>query len=181
MTKEMVEFARAAARFVSGTALFLTPQTEHARQFGATGDWAEVRTVEPDRVASWLRLGRALFFFIRPIPSKRASCPTKFAEGLALGLPIVCNRGIGDLDEVLEKENVGVLVDSFSDGGYTEAGQRLQRLLQDPGLANRCRSLAETRYSLKLGTESYDRLYRELCAGAVEQIENHSLEAQEPG
>jgi glycosyltransferase involved in cell wall biosynthesis len=181
MTKEMVEFARAAARFVPGTALFLTPQTEHARQFGATGDWAEVRTVEPDRVASWLRLGRGLFFFIRPIPSKRASCPTKFAEGLALGLPIVCNRGIGDLDEVLEKENVGVLVDSFSDSAYTEAGRRLQRLLEDPKLADRCRRLAETRYGLDLGTEAYCHLYRELWAAAVDQVEDRKLEIQERG
>jgi glycosyltransferase involved in cell wall biosynthesis len=181
MTKEMIAFARSAARFVPGTTLFLTPQLEDAWKFGATTDWAEVRTVEPDGVASWLRLGRALFFFIRPIPSKRASCPTKLAEGLASGLPIVCNRGIGDLDEVVEREDVGVLVDSFSDRAYADAGRRLQRLLQDPNLADRCRRLAETRYSLDLGTESYCQLYRELCADAMDQIEGRRLEIRERG
>jgi len=164
MTKEMIAFARSAARFVPGTTLFLTPQTTDAWQSGASPDWAEVRAVQPDGVAPWLRLARALFFFIRPIPSKKASCPTKLAEGLASGLPIVCNRGIGDLDEVIEKENVGVLVDSFADSAYANAGRRLQQLLRDSTLAERCRRLAETCYSVDLGIESYRQLYHEMCA-----------------
>ncbi len=163
MAREMVAFARSAARFVPGPTLFLTPQTDEARQLGITDDWAEVRAVAPSEVASWLRRARALFFFIQPIPSKRASCPTKLAEGLASGLPIVCNRGVGDLEEIVEKENVGVLVDSFSDASYEEAAQRLHRLLQDPEISHRCRRLAETRYNLEFGVRAYHELYRDLA------------------
>lgn len=167
MAREMAAFARSAANFISEPTLFLTPQTREAQSVGIGTDWADVRAVEPGEVASWLRRGRALFFFIRPIASKRASCPTKLAEGLASGLPIVCNRGVGDLDEVVEKENVGVLVDSFSDDAYAKAWRRLESLLQDPGLAHRCRHLAESRYGLDLGIETYRQLYLELLANTV--------------
>jgi glycosyltransferase involved in cell wall biosynthesis len=169
MAKEMATFARSSASFMSEPTLFLTPQTAEAREMGIGPDWADVRAVEPGDVAGWLRRARALFFFILPIASKRASCPTKLAEGLASGLPIVCNRGVGDLDEVLENENVGVLVDSFSDVAYARAWRRLESLLQDPGLAQRCRQLAERRYSLDLGVETYRQLYLELLSKTARQ------------
>jgi glycosyltransferase involved in cell wall biosynthesis len=167
MASEMVAFARSAANFMVEPTLFLTPQTEQAQQLGISRDWADVREVEPPEVGAWLRRARALFFLIRPIPSKRASCPTKLAEGLASGLPVVCNRGIGDLDEVLEREQVGVLVDSFSNAGYKGAWERLESLLRDSTLAARCRRLAESHYNLDLGLARYRDLYLELLLDAT--------------
>lgn len=167
MADEMVAFARSATGIVPGSTLFLTPEPEEVRRLGATPDWAETRTVEPGAVAEWLRRATALFFFIRPIPSKRASCPTKFAEGLATGLPVVCNRGIGDLDDIVEREGVGVLVDGFSEAAYLAAARRLGCLLKDPSLSGRCRRLAETRYSVDLGVETYRQLYDELTGGGA--------------
>lgn len=165
MAKEMAAFGRSASNFLPEPTLFLTPQIQEALSAGIGPSWADVRAVEPGQVAHWLCRAQAMFFFIRPIPSKRASCPTKLAEGLASGLPIVCNRGVGDLDEVLEKENVGVLVDSFSEESYTKAWRRLKSLLDDSQLARRCRRLAESRYALERGVEAYQRLYLDLLSG----------------
>lgn len=176
MAKEMAAFARSAANFMPEPTLFLTPQTREAQSVGIGTDWADVRAVEPGEVASWLGRARALFFFIRPIASKRASCPTKLAEGLASGLPIVCNRGVGDLDEVVEREHVGVLVDSFCDEAYTKAWRRLECLLRDPDLARRCRLLAETHYGLELGIEAYGQLYRELSASITNENTGKTLQ-----
>jgi glycosyltransferase involved in cell wall biosynthesis len=167
MGDEMRAFSRSAAAAVPGRTLFLTPELDAARRLGPTADWAEIRSVEPGAVAEWLRRARALFFFIRPIPSKRASCPTKFAEGLASGLPVVCNRGIGDLDDVVEQERVGVLVDDFSEAAYLTSAQRLRHLLEDPGLSGRCRRLAETRYSVELGVDAYRHVYDKLTSAAT--------------
>ncbi len=162
MAREMVAFARVAAPFVRGRTLFLTPDVGEARRAGATPDWAEVRSVAPAEVPAWLRRGRAVFFFIRPTPSKRASCPTKLGEALASGLPVVCNRGVGDLDAVLAGGAVGLLVDSFSEDGYSRAARGLGALLPDPALPGRCRRLAEAAYGLESGVEAYHQLYREL-------------------
>jgi glycosyltransferase involved in cell wall biosynthesis len=162
MAEQMVAFARATGDTVPGPTLFLTPQPEEVKRFGAAPDWAQIHAVQPGEVAGWLRRARALFFFIRPIPSKRASCPTKFAEGLASGLPVVCNRGIGDLDDIVEREGVGVLVEGFSEAAYSSAARRLGRLLEDPNLTERCRGVAERHYSLQFGVEAYRQLYVEL-------------------
>lgn len=169
MTEEMVAFAREASKVVTGKVLFLTPQVEEARRAGADPGWAEVRSVRPSEVPGWLRRARASFFFIRPTPAKKASSPTKVAEALATGLPVVANRGVGDLDGILEAEGVGVLVEAFSPEAYRSAAERLAELLRDPGTAVRCRRLAETRYSLESAVAAYHELYRELCSGLPDQ------------
>ena len=166
MAEEMMAFARSAVGAVPGPTLFLTPQPEEVTRLGPAPELVEIRTVEPGAVPEWLRRASALFFF-RSIPSSRASCPTKFAEGLASGLPVVCNRGIGDLDDIIEREGVGVLVDGFSDAAYSDAALRLKGLLEDPGLSGRCRHLAETRYSVDLGVDAYHGLYTEIITGAA--------------
>jgi glycosyltransferase involved in cell wall biosynthesis len=118
--------------------------------------WAEIRSVEPGAVAEWLRRARTLFFIITtPIP------------GFASGLPVVCNRGIGDLDDVVEQERVGVPGDDFSEAAYLAAARRLGRLLEDPSLSWRRRRLAETRYSVDLGVDAYRQLYDEIMAGVA--------------
>ncbi len=166
MAEEMMAFARLAAGIVPGPTLFLTPQPEEVTRLGPAPEWAEIRAVEPRAVPEWLRRASALFFF-RSIPSSSASCPTKFAEGLASGLPVVCNRGIGDLDDIIEREGVGVLVDGFSDAAYSDAALRLKGLLEDPGLSGRCRRLAETRYSVDLGVDAYHGRCPELVTGVA--------------
>jgi glycosyltransferase involved in cell wall biosynthesis len=165
MADEMAAFARQAADAVPGRTLFLTTDPEQIKQLELMPEQAEIRTAQPEAVAEWLSRATALLFFIKPMPSKRASCPTKFAEGLASGLPIVCNRGIGDLDDIIEREGVGILVDGFSDGDYVTAAARLRRLLRDPDLPERCRRLAEMRYSIDLGIDAYRSLYDELAPG----------------
>jgi hypothetical protein len=87
---------------------------------------------------------------------------------------VICNRGIGDLDDIVEREGVGILVDCFSEAAYSTAVRRLKDLLEDPGLSERCRRLAETRYSVDLGVEAYHGIYAELVTGA-------SSLAREPG
>jgi glycosyltransferase involved in cell wall biosynthesis len=158
-TREMIEFARVAARVVPGRPLFLTPDVAVARAAGATPDWAEVVAVPHEEVPAWLRKARAQFFFIEPSPAKRASSPTKLGEGLAAGLPVVANAGVGDLDHILEPEGVGVLVTGFGEGPYQQAAERLMRLVEDPAIGPRCRNVAERRYSLRAAVEAYSDLY----------------------
>ncbi len=164
MAREMVSFARAVKEYLPRITLFLTPQVQEARGLDFRGGWAEIHGADPAQVPSWLQRATAMFFFIKPGPSKIATCPTKFAEGLAAGLPVVCNRGIGDLDDVVEREGVGVLVDGFSESAYRDAGQRLHALLRDPEISDRCRRLAESHYGLPLGVRAYHQLYRDVLS-----------------
>jgi glycosyltransferase involved in cell wall biosynthesis len=164
MTKEMVAFARRASTKVTGRVLFLTPQVDEARRAGADESWAEVRSVAPEQVPEWLRRARAAFFFIRPTPAKRASCPTKLGECLATGIPFVGNTGIGDLDELVLREPVGVLIDTFEDKAYDDAALRLAALLARAETSGICRRVAETEFSLHTAVGAYHELYVALTA-----------------
>jgi len=159
MAAEMMSLGRALLAEVPGRALFLTPDITQA---SAAAGWAEVRSALPEDVPAQLRRARASFFLIRATPAKRASCPTKLAESLATGLPVVANRGIGDVDEILEGERVGVMVDAFDEGAYRDAARRLATLLADPEAPTRCRRVAERRFALGDGISAYRSLYAEM-------------------
>ena len=106
-------------------------------------------------------------FFIRPVPSKQASCATKFGESLACGVPVVINSGIGDHDRQVESRNVGVVVGRMDGTGYGVALDRLLALLEDPQLARRCRKAAEEEFALDSAADSYLELYRRMSADRV--------------
>ncbi len=162
MLKEMVDFSTVASQVVKGRTLWLTPQPEAVRRAGALQDGAEFRSLAPHEVPGWLRRARAAFFFIRPTPAKSASCPTKLAEALATGLPVVANRGVGDVDEELEAARVGVLVEGFTKLDYEHAAARLVALLRDPETSVRCRALATRHYGIDIGVARYWSLYSTL-------------------
>lgn len=163
-TAEIVRLGRIAAAVVPGRVLFLTPQPELARAAGADPSWAEVASAAPQDVPSWLARARASFFLIQPSPAKRASSPTKLAEALACGLPVLANGASGDLESILEAEGVGALVRELRPLAYEGAARRLAELLADPQTTHRCRSLAERRYSLDAAVAAYHDLYAELAA-----------------
>ncbi len=164
LTDQMVAFAREASKVVPGRVLFLSREGELARAAGASSDWADVTSAAPDEVPAWLRRARALFFFCRLGPSKAAAYPTKIGEALATGLPVLVNSGIGDLDELLQNERVGIVLESFSHRAYEGAALRLARLLRDPDTQARCRRFAEQHLSVAQGVEAYHDLYRELAS-----------------
>lgn len=57
-------------------------------------------------------------FFIRSTYSKKASSPTKQGEIMAMGVPLICNSGVGDTDQIVEKYNSGNVVSDFSTDAY---------------------------------------------------------------
>ena len=98
--------------------------------------------------------------FITPCLSKQASSPTKIAEYLSAGLPVVINSGIGDLDDLIENQRVGVTVAAFSDAAFQGALAQLARLLDERDLQDRCKKTAEEYFDLrKVGWASYRHMY----------------------
>lgn len=53
--------------------------------------------------------------FIKPSFSKKASSPTKMAELLAKGIPVISNKNVGDVEKLTKKLECGFVVDSFED------------------------------------------------------------------
>lgn len=86
--------------------------------------------------------------------------PTKVAEFLAVGRPVIVSRGMGDLDQLIEKYKAGIVIQQ----GMTdrEIVSQALKLLEDKDLPKRCRKLAEDHFSMKLAVTKYESIYRDI-------------------
>lgn len=91
--------------------------------------------------------------------SELGRSPTRMAEILGCGLPVVANEGVGDVAQIIREHRVGVLVRGSSQQEMAAAWDELEQLLADPDLAGRCRRAAEAVFSLEAGTAAYSALY----------------------
>ncbi len=168
LSSEMADFiALAHERDPTIFALVLTQSVTQAVSFKsrlgqlglAPGDY-RVGAVFPNEVPENLAAADFAFCFIKPGYSKLSSSPTKIAEFLASGLPVLCNAGIGDIDELLVPNRVGVLVETFGRQPYIRALRALDELAADVSLRQRCRAVARQHFDLgAIGTARYHRLY----------------------
>jgi glycosyltransferase involved in cell wall biosynthesis len=92
--------------------------------------------------------------------SELGRSPTRMAEILGCGLPVVANDGVGDVARIIEKYRVGILVDGPTPEQMTAALLALDELMADPDLPTRCRAAAEEVFSLSGGTGAYAELYK---------------------
>ena len=91
--------------------------------------------------------------------SELGRSPTRMAEVLGCGLPVVANEGVGDVADIIRRYNVGVVVKDGSQAAMMAALDELEALRSDPDLTSRCRKAAKEVFSLQAGTEAYCKLY----------------------
>ena len=94
--------------------------------------------------------------------SELGRSPTRMAEVLGCGLPVVANEGVGDVADIIRRYNVGVVVKDGSYAAMMAALDELKELRSDPDLPSRCRKAAEEVFSLQAGTEAYRKLYAKI-------------------
>jgi glycosyltransferase involved in cell wall biosynthesis len=123
-----------------------------------------VRAAAPAEVSSYLSASDAGVAFIKPCFSKLASSPTKTAEYLACGLPVVLNAGVGDSDALVTRERLGALVRDFSTEDYRRAASQVLEMSADPEATRaHARAAVERLFDVRrTGLERYARLYRKV-------------------
>jgi glycosyltransferase involved in cell wall biosynthesis len=92
--------------------------------------------------------------------SLRAAAPTKLAEFLAGGRPVVVNRGLGDMDVLIDRFRCGVVVQGPEVDHLEEAAEALEVLIADPDTPTRCREAAEAHFDLEQGVDRLVSIYR---------------------
>jgi len=90
-----------------------------------------------------------------------AATPTKIGEFLASGRPVVVNRGLGDLNELLARFDCGIVVADATEAGLADAVEGIERLIDDSGTPDRCRALAEEHFNLDRGVEQLLAAYHQ--------------------
>ena len=89
--------------------------------------------------------------------------PTKIPEYLACGLPVIANGGVGDVDALIEGDNVGVLLASIDAKGFETALNDLSITSALPAVVrSRCAAVARAFDLSAVGGERYRKLYRDL-------------------
>ena len=123
----------------------------------------EVETVQHETVPARLAASSVGLIFVRPSFARIGMSPTKLAEYLACGLPVVATHQIGDTKSILEKDRTGVVIQDLSRRAYEQACESLAGLLQErEALSRRCRDSAVQRFGIRRGLEGYQEVLRNL-------------------
>lgn len=169
LPREMAEFfAAAKAADARVFPLILTQSRpeiirEHLAACGFKPSDYQIGFATAAELPSYLATADIALSFVKQGYSRITTSPTKFAEYLACGLPVISTRGIGDLDAQIAGARVGVLLDGLDRDSYRRAFEEALALRRDGDLLRRCRALAMSEYDLhSVGGARYARLYGRL-------------------
>lgn len=163
MLSEMLEFfktltqSKPHAHFLFLTADEPSMVFAEAEKMGIPKSQIRVKKAARKDVPLWASVGNASLFFIRPLFSKKASSPTKMGELMSLGMPLICNNQVGDVEQILRDGGNGIILNEFSEPAYRKAIEELDEVLSlNPQNSIDC---AYKYYSLKNGIELYLSIY----------------------
>jgi len=167
LPEDMARFVR-IFRDVSGRAVHLLwlvnndpGMAREASRSGGLGEGEVTILAAATDVPAYLAAADAALALVRPCFSKRSSSPTKYAEALATGLPLVICRDVGDGAEIEQREGAVALGHPAPDGEMQEAARRLMRLMEQP--RERYRALAREMFDVDtVALPAYRRLYDRL-------------------
>jgi len=166
LTEQMADFFVAFRRRRTDAHLVWLTNGSHDRvkelmkSRNVPADRFSVLSVQAREVPSYLSAADAGLSFIKPCLSKIASSPTKNAEYLACGLPLIINACIGDSDALVNEWKAGALLEDFTEAEYARVGTLIQTMAAQPDVRTKARAVAERLFDLQtVGVERYAALY----------------------
>jgi glycosyltransferase involved in cell wall biosynthesis len=130
---------------------------EHARALGIESSII-IQAADRYEIPALLSVCQFSVFFILPAYSKIASSPTKQGEIMAMGIPVICNSGVGDTDQIIRNYNSGYVIEDWKLDDCVDAIKN-----HTPEFSkDQIRDGACDYFSLESGVEKYARIYRRL-------------------
>ncbi|MEP6900471.1 MAG: glycosyltransferase family 4 protein [Actinomycetota bacterium] len=171
LTDAMADFFKAAKeKNADSFALVLTQSnaemiSELLKDRGLTEKDFFIARLAPSEIPKYLSAADAAISFIKPCFSKLSSSPTKIAEYLISGVPVISNRGVGDVAELIEEHKVGAVLSDFDGKSYFAALTEIEELSKTSDLRENCRETARGEFDLeKTAGAKYRRIYERLLA-----------------
>ena len=127
LTDEMMQFCKTLLNKIPKTKfLFISPHRheviiEAAKKYIIPSDRIIVKKGMRHEVPVLLSFSNYSLFFIKPCYSKISSSPTKHGEIMAMGIPVITNAGIGDVEEITTKYNAGFVLQTLNEVEYERA------------------------------------------------------------
>ena len=165
MTKEMfLLFAAIQKQYPNYVMLVLTKDAsekviQEAVDCGIPANKIYITYASRQELPSYLAMCSASLFFIRNSYSKTASSPTKHAELMGMGIPVICND-IGDTGNIISHTKTGLLIADFSAAAMHKAVNTLPQLEHID--KKHIRTCAKELFDLTAGAEKYYQLYQRI-------------------
>jgi len=165
MDEMLLFFKQLLLRDTQAVFLFITKDNKEmvikaARRIGIPDSQLFITAADRSEVPLYAALSNASIFFIKPLYSKKASSPTKMGELMALGIPLICNSNVGDVESIISDNANGIIVHEFTETEFNKVLDDLPSLLSaDPSRNIIC---ANKYYSLKEGVKTYLKVYESL-------------------
>lgn len=168
MLDEMLQFfVVVKSKFPRSLFLFVT-HSDHDQilkqmeRHGLGADDCLIMQATRKEVPSVIKASDINISFIKPVYSKISSSPTKLGEVLSMGIPVICNSGVGDVEEVVTASNSGFIIHDFSRGSFEKAAEAIPALMNLEPAA--IRQAVKEIYSLQNGIELYRKSYAKVLS-----------------
>lgn len=149
--------------------LVLTPEVEKARQLMREGGLSEgqftCRKVRHAEMPGALNAADLGLLLRRPDPVNRVASPTKAAEYMACGTPLLVSDGIGDISQLVASEGVGAVLPTVDDDERLRA--TLEALLGDLPAREHVAGVARQKLARDRYLPTYLDLYGQLANAAL--------------
>jgi glycosyltransferase involved in cell wall biosynthesis len=166
LTDEMMQFCKILSDKIPATKLlFISPHRHEeirmaAEKYGISSEKIIIQKANRQQVPLMLSLSVYSVFFIKPCYSKQSSSPTKHGEIMAMGIPLITNSGVGDVETIVAKYNSGIVIDDFTAAEFE--GVTLKMVTGKDYNKAEIRRGATEFYSLDTAIEKYIGIYNSI-------------------
>ncbi|MGF2413113.1 MAG: glycosyltransferase, partial [Ferruginibacter sp.] len=163
LTDEMLEFCKVLSdKIPAAKFLFISPHRHDeiiaaAVKHNINAGKIITRKANRQQVPLLLSLSQFSIFFIKPCYSKQSSSPTKHGEIMAMGIPLITNSGVGDVQTIVEQYHSGIVIHQFNRQEYIIVAEKIVAGLNCD--TAEIRRGAKEFYSLASAIEKYNRIY----------------------
>lgn len=166
MLDEMLLFFKCLKTKISSAKfLIITPDNENfilnkAERIGLIQEDFKIMFSERKKLPSNVHASDFSIFFIKPAYSKKSSSPTKMGELMAMGIPLICNNNVGDVEEIINTTGGGFCITEMNEANFTKIVDSLEQFADFIG--SHVREKSRDYYDLQKGLNLYISVYKEL-------------------
>jgi glycosyltransferase involved in cell wall biosynthesis len=132
-------------------------------ELGRTGipnDIVISKFVFHDEIPTYLSLGDFAINPVKQVPTKKYCTSIKDGEYWAMGLPVIISPNISDDSAIIERENIGVVMDFKDDHHFLNTIKKMEVLLENKSeLQKKIRQIGEQYRSYNIAENVYRSIY----------------------
>ncbi len=133
--------------------------TVYCNRAGVDMNCVLMKFVPHSEVPKYIGLADFALTPVKPIPTKRYCTPIKDGEYWALGLPVVIPAHISDDSAIIEKNNIGAILNDFNQRAYQMAIESIDTIRKQPDIRTKIRHIAKQYRSFEIAENVYKHVY----------------------